>query len=510
MKTNERIWFAAIVFIGLIYILLRLWHLTDLCLWFDEIFSIHAAEHDWQNLFRFVAQDLIHPPLFYVLLKIWIAIGGESLLWLRLFSVLFSTAALIPFYLFCRQLKLSFPVIASAFAFFAVNGALVKYAQEVRMYSVLLCLSLLSLWLFVRFFNLGKSFALLTIVNVLLIYTHYFSWLVVLSEFAAVLVLQRVKIRQISLMLAVSLASFAPWVFAVGQAAKTNANFSQNLAWASKPNFPTVLQFVFDLIEPFYFQRTSLNPASIYLITVPLLSVFVAAFAFYFANRKTETELEARNVSLLLILGLAPIIIAICASWLLPVSIWGTRHLIVIFAPLTVLTAFAINKSRNLYLKLVTLILIFWLTGMALLLEIRRGKPASILCAWENLAGVLREKELNSNTFPTKVFIFEDDVAYNFWFALRDKGSQFQIIKVNNIAGLTEDAAYFLPRGFDKIVLIDENGLQGERFFIAFREKKWDETKPPLKNLIEKDYKIGEPQIFEAQGLKAFLVEVKK
>jgi hypothetical protein len=29
---------------------------------------------------RFVAADLIHPPLFYALLKVWISIGGESLL----------------------------------------------------------------------------------------------------------------------------------------------------------------------------------------------------------------------------------------------------------------------------------------------------------------------------------------------------------------------------------------------------------------------------------------------
>ncbi len=59
-----------------IYIAARLWRLTDSCLWFDEIFSVDAAEHAWKDLFQFAALDLIHPPLFYFLLKILIAVGG--------------------------------------------------------------------------------------------------------------------------------------------------------------------------------------------------------------------------------------------------------------------------------------------------------------------------------------------------------------------------------------------------------------------------------------------------
>ncbi|MBC7901572.1 MAG: hypothetical protein H7070_16135, partial [Saprospiraceae bacterium] len=75
------------------YILIRLWGVTASCLWFDEIFSVQAAGHSWDELFWFVAQDLIHPPLFYALLKVWIGVGGESVFWLRLFPVLLSTLA---------------------------------------------------------------------------------------------------------------------------------------------------------------------------------------------------------------------------------------------------------------------------------------------------------------------------------------------------------------------------------------------------------------------------------
>ena len=108
-------------------------------------------------MWSFVAQDLIHPPLFYALLKMWIGVGGDGLLWLRLFPVLFSFLALIPFISLCRELKLNNATIAIALGLFAVNGALIKYSQTVRMYTLLMFLSLMSIWLFARYFNRGKS-----------------------------------------------------------------------------------------------------------------------------------------------------------------------------------------------------------------------------------------------------------------------------------------------------------------------------------------------------------------
>jgi len=126
MKRDGKIWLIIIGLVSVVYVLLRTWNLTASCLWFDEIFSIHAASLSWGNLFWFVAQDLIHPPLFYALLKIWISVGGESLFWLRFFPVLFSSIVIIPFILLCRQLKLPFPTIALALTFFAAGGSLIK------------------------------------------------------------------------------------------------------------------------------------------------------------------------------------------------------------------------------------------------------------------------------------------------------------------------------------------------------------------------------------------------
>ena len=260
-----------------VYIAVRLWRLTDSCLWFDEIFSVHAAEHEWNALFWFVAQDLIHPPLFYVLLKVWMSIGGESLIWLRLFPVFFSALALIPFIYLCRELKLKTPAMLLGLVFLAVNGSLIKYAQEVRMYAPLLFFSVVSTWLFARFYFRGKNIWILTLVNVLLIYTHYFGWFVIASEVAAIFIFQRVKIRHVLIMSGIALAAFVPWVIAVLRASSDGADVTQNIGWMARPGIREIFQFVFDAIEPFYYQQSNADASTILYVTIPLLLTIGAA-----------------------------------------------------------------------------------------------------------------------------------------------------------------------------------------------------------------------------------------
>src|SRR6476619_4918425 len=111
---------AVFLFVLAIYIAARSWNLTASCLWFDEIYSVHAAEHSWDAILNFVSLDLIHPPLFYLLLKVWIAIGGESLLWLRALPLLFAVIAIVPFIFFCRELRLGYWATTLAFFLIAV------------------------------------------------------------------------------------------------------------------------------------------------------------------------------------------------------------------------------------------------------------------------------------------------------------------------------------------------------------------------------------------------------
>ncbi|HVF27524.1 MAG TPA: glycosyltransferase family 39 protein, partial [Pyrinomonadaceae bacterium] len=263
-----------------LYVAARLWRLTASCLWFDEIFGVHAARHGWRTLIDFVAADIIHPPLFYVLLKIWIGVGGESLLWLRLFPALTAVAAIAPFMLLCRELRLRTPETNLALLLLAVNGYLIKYAQEVRMYSLLFLFALCSLWLFARFINRKsdshRTLAALTLVNLLLVYTHYFGWMMVAVELLFLLWRVRRKAAMFLISIAGLVLCYLPWIAAVINQAPRAEALNQNLGWAARPGVLDVLQFFALLHEIFYYRQSSHEP--VFLSASAVLGVVLLLF----------------------------------------------------------------------------------------------------------------------------------------------------------------------------------------------------------------------------------------
>jgi len=458
-----------IAVICLLYVLLRFWRLTDSCLWFDEIFSIHAATHSWGTILNFISLDLIHPPCFYLLLKVWIAIGGESLFWLRLLPVIFSIVALVPFLALCSDLKLNQSTQIVALFLLTINGSLIKYAQEVRMYSLLMCLSLFSMWLFVRWFYRDKSFLALVIVNILLVYTHYFGWFVIGAEVIAILLLQRGKLRRVAVMFGITVACFLPWAITVATVASSGSRLGQNIGWITRPGPAEIAMFGFDLVEPFYYQTSSAEPSSIFLVSVPLLVIGFVAIVLFLIGWKNRDESERSVAKLLLIFIIPPLAIALSASWIFSYSVWGTRHLIAVFAPLFILIAFAaFSVDRNgLKTALITVSVLF--VGYAFALEIRRERTENSWCVWEPLAAEWVSAPHESPE-PKVLYAFEELIGYHLWFAARD----FPSTKINVVKGFgasVDDPAYFLPRGFDGVKVVDEKKAFAEdEFWVAFRD----------------------------------------
>lgn len=492
-----------------LYVAARLWRLTASCLWFDELFSVHAARHTWGGLWHFVAADLIHPPLFYALLKVWTAAGGESLYWLRLFPVAASVAAVVPLLLLARELKLGTAATNVALLVAAANGYLVKYAQEVRMYGPLLLLTLTSLWLHARLLNKeGKAVGLLLalfFVNLLLVYTHYYGWLVVACEAAFLALRGRRRLGAFVLTTAGLGLAYVPWVLACARAAGGGGGLAQNIGWIRRPG-PNDLVELFALFnQPFYFRQSSADPLYARggaLLGLLLVGLPVAALLFERFRRRDEVAGEAdRAVELLLTFTLLPVALAFAMSYVLPQSVWGTRHLIVAAGPYALLAGLALGRLRQAWWRWAALgLLCCWLAFVGTLNLLRR-EPAYVWCAWEGLAA----SAARDNQGPGDVYAFEDLVAYHLWFALEREG-RFRVASVKGAPGVPEDPAYFLPRDFDGVGLARVEALQGASFWAAFRDTSWDESRPPLKLIRERGYRPARVYETAAQGQRAFLV----
>ena len=504
MSKNRVITTTLIVGLAIAYAATRLWRLTASCLWFDEIFSVHAAQHSWNSILGFIAQDLIHPPLFYLFLKLWIGIGGESIFWLRLLPVIFSIAAVVPFLLLMRELKGERAVTILALFFIAFNGSLIKYAQEVRMYSLLMCLSLFSIWLFSRYFIKGKGLVPLIIINIVMVYSHYFGWLVVVSEVAAIVIFQRIKIRAILIMLGSTLVAFMPWAIAVMSFARAGAELGQNIGWMQKPMPANVVQLILSLVEPFYFATSNAVPYSIYKVSLPLLLMLAAGATLFCVKwNRNKTAAGSEPLWMLIIFAGMPVFIAFAASWLLPYSIWGTRHLIVIFVPLSIILAIAVCAVEQNAVRISILVLVVLFTGYAFVLTFQRETTQYSWCAWEPLT--------LTNDLPAEASIYsgEDLVAYHIWFANKAFPAR-KIIRIEGLNGVKEDKAYFLPRGFAEIERVPAEELNENHFWIAFRTKSWDPNAAFINDLRGRGYNVGSPKIIDSEIEQAILVEFSK
>ncbi len=494
----------------------RLWRLTASCLWFDELFSVHGARHEWNRLLDFVAADIIHPPLFYILLKLWITVAGESLFWLRLFPVLTSIAVIVPFFLLCRELRLASTEIKLSLLLMAVNGYLIKYAQEVRMYSLLLFFSVCSFWLFAKFVNSTHTrnrLLALSAINLMLVYTHYYGWLVIAAEAAVLVLWYRDKLPDFLIAAAVLLLCFSPWVYAVTLAAEQGKGLAQNIGWVGRPRLADVVQFFALLNAPFYFRQSSnqfVYPpwgllAGFLIFGLPLL-----ALSWQLVRQRYQQGEQNLGASKCLILfSVLPLALALVASWVLPHSIWGTRHLIIVAVPYLLLAAIALDRLRPEWPRIAVLLLLgcwLFLAGTGMLLQ--RG-DTYIWCAWDQLSRQMIQHQ-HSPAELTKVYAFEELVAYHLWFALEESPrGKFKVGLIKGVPGLREDPAYFLPRAFSDIPVQDLSALNDKHFWIAFRDTDFHERRPPLKTLRDRGYEVGEVLQVEAAGQRAFVVELE-
>ncbi|HQZ95805.1 MAG TPA: hypothetical protein PLP21_05770 [Pyrinomonadaceae bacterium] len=501
MTRNRFVKTAVVAFLIAVFVTLRIWKMGETCLWFDEIFSVHAASLPWESVLSFVALDLIHPPLFYLTLKVWIAIGGDAVLWLRSLPLAFSVLAILPLLLLLDELRQNFKMKILMLCILIFSGSILKYSIEVRMYSLMLCLGLFSMWLFVRHVQRRTSILPLIVINILLVYTHYFGWFVVASEVLATLLFYRSSLKKIFSMAAMTMLAFIPWIAAVLNASGTGSGLAQNIGWMTRPDVREIAVFALNLVEPFYYQLGSTEPVSNLLITIPILLLLTITASLAAINWK-QTDEQMRKVLLMLTTFAAvPVVLAFAISWLSPYSIWGTRHLIIVFVPFFLMIEIAGANLPGRTLRYAVL-------GCGLLLCLAGGTMNAVRepqkFAWCEAGPLTADIDAG-----TAIYAMEDLIAYPIWFDHRKDAPARRIVKLENTSGLGEDKAYFLPRCFDGVTRTDIDAVAEPKLWLVQRGKTLKDTEPPLRNFLLKGYRITDRKSVTVTGeeVGAFLLE---
>ncbi|MBI2939213.1 MAG: glycosyltransferase family 39 protein [Chloroflexi bacterium] len=169
---------------------LRVFRLGEPSLWYDEAVSVLFAQGDLAGVLANAATDN-HPPLYFILLHLAIALTGMSEFAIRFPSVLAGTLLVPLVDRLARAVDARHGPLAGLIAgwLVALSPFAVRYAQEARMYTLLAALAATSCLLFVRALRgearLGVGYAAVTS---LALYTHLYTALLITAQAAGLAV----------------------------------------------------------------------------------------------------------------------------------------------------------------------------------------------------------------------------------------------------------------------------------------------------------------------------------
>jgi mannosyltransferase len=217
----DRKTFAARAVIPLVVVLAagaeaRFVGLSSLSLWFDEAFSISLARNHVVPIILFLASGHdAHPPLYYVLLSLWIHLFGSSEAAARSLSAVIGLVTIPLLYVFARRLVDGSVALLSA-ALFAGSAFAALAAREARMYPLLGLLALGAWHALLRALEekRAREWALYVVATTLMLYTHYYGFLVLASQgvYLSLRWRDHRTLRDAGIALGAVIVFFSPWI----------------------------------------------------------------------------------------------------------------------------------------------------------------------------------------------------------------------------------------------------------------------------------------------------------
>lgn len=178
----SRLWWVPILALAMA---LRFYHLTSAAIWGDEGSSLLLSEYALADLWFHAAHD-VHPPLYFLLLRGWIEVFGDSIGSIRSLSAIPGVAVVGLGIWLTRRLSTRRAAVLAGILLVLLPTA-VRYSQEVRMYSLLgvwLLGATLALVYWVRQPERARYLAVYVLLMSAGFYTHYFTALCVLVHWA--------------------------------------------------------------------------------------------------------------------------------------------------------------------------------------------------------------------------------------------------------------------------------------------------------------------------------------
>jgi mannosyltransferase len=328
-------------------------YLGNLSLRLDESQSLYVSGKGTVRILNIIAED-VHVPLYLILLKGWqsfFQLTPLDVVYNRIFSLIFQLISIPVFYQLTKSIFKKKGVAIFSSTLVAISPILFWYANELRMYSLLVLVTILSHFTFRNFeqdVNKVKKWMQYTFVSIIGIYTHYFYLLVLLSQFVySIFYKDKFKAKGIArliqsyILLAILLF---PWVFFV---------ISQGSAGNTKPLLLTPNSVdVFNTLTNIFFGFQSDYINTIIVSFWPVMTI-CGIFLINFKKAASQTT------RYFLINAFLPILIAFIVSVIYR-PVFLSRYLIIVVPSFYILLtnfAYSIKKTPGYIFRVMVILL---------------------------------------------------------------------------------------------------------------------------------------------------------
>ncbi|GAB4149041.1 MAG: hypothetical protein OHK0017_12410 [Patescibacteria group bacterium] len=352
--SNTLVWlFLVSCILAIIFIEVK--YQFPLSLRLDESQSLWQVSHTPSKILEIVSSD-VHVPLYHLLLHYWVLVFGFSVESARSMSLLFAIFSIPAMYLLGWQaFGRKIPALFSVFLL-SISPIFNWYGSEIRMYSLLVLISILNQFFYLRIYRKPSNWAWLgfALTSLLGIYTHYFFWLLVgvnalffilnLEKFGGLKSFQKYCLLGLGLIL-----SFTPWIYLL---------LSNGTASNTKPNLiqPTSVD-IFNLYSQFLFGfiNESFNSLIVSMWPVVILVVFLLL------QRKRVNSLKAEFKYFMAVIAVPTALAYLISLAYRPVFL--SRYLILVVPSLLLTISYTLFTFRSRigdFLKLGLLVIILF------------------------------------------------------------------------------------------------------------------------------------------------------
>ena len=186
-------------------------------LYSDELWINVTAASPFPAFYQEFMQDWVHPPLIHFLARAWVYIFGLSDLSGRLVSLIFGVLSIPLIYWLGKMVSGSKAGLIAA-SLLALSPVHIYHSQYGRHYSLFVFFVLLSMLAFLKVYyrpNDRNYCIFYCLCTILLVYTHYFGWLIVFCQSLFFIFLRYTFLKRWILLQAFILLSYIPWIILV-------------------------------------------------------------------------------------------------------------------------------------------------------------------------------------------------------------------------------------------------------------------------------------------------------